>query len=423
MTVAAIVGKLPIPKMCKVRQIFDDYKIDNIENEIKATLKRKGTLERVKSGDKIAITAGSRGIANIDRIIKTVVDEVKRAGAKPFIVPAMGSHGGATAQGQVEVLASYNITESTMGCPIKASMETVKVGVSQYGKQVHIDKNAYKADGIIVIGRIKPHTCFHGKYESGLVKMITIGLGKQSGAENCHADGFPYMEQNICAIAKVALETTNIIFGIAVVENAYEQTRTIKAVPSEDIFNEEPVLLDEARKNMPSILFDEFDVLVVDEIGKNISGDGMDPNITGTFGLPDLSGGANKQRIVVLDLTEETYGNSMGLGLADFSVQRAFDKLEFEKTYPNALTSTMTPMAKIPMIMANDKLAIQAAILTCNKINYNNPRIVRIKNTLSIGEIYISESLVKEVEENNIKILKECKEMKFDKDNNLLKTY
>lgn len=420
MSVAGIVSKQSIPRMCKVRQKFDDYEIHDVEAEVKKKLQRPGTLDRIKPGQSIAITAGSRGIANIARITKTIVDEVKRVGGKPFIVPTMGSHGGATAQGQLEVLASYNITENTMGCPIRSSMETIQVGVSEYGKPVRIDKNATEADGIIVVGRVKPHTAFRGRYESGLIKMIAIGLGKQFGAEICHADSFRYMEQNITSIAKVAIEKCKIIFGVATVENAYDETRRIEAVPAEKFFDEEPALLEEAKKNMPVILFPEIDVLIVDEIGKNISGDGMDPNITGTFCTHYASGGVTKQRTVVLDLTEETHGNAIGLGMADFSVQRAFDKMEFEKTYPNVLTSTVISVAKIPMILASDRLAIQAAIQTCNKIDYNNPRIVQIKNSLKIGEIYISESLLEEAKNNpQIEILEEPKEMAFDENGNL----
>lgn len=420
MAVAAIVGKQPIPGMCKVRQTFDSFRLYDIESEIKAKLNRPGTLDRIKPGQTIAITAGSRGIANIKLIIKTVVEEVKGVGGEPFIVPAMGSHGGATSEGQLEVLASFDITENTVGCPILSGMETVQIGVSEYGKPVHIDKNAFQADGIIITARVKPHTSFRGKYESGLLKMIAIGLGKQSGAEICHADSMKYMERNITSIAGVTLKKCNIVFGIATIENAYDEARRIEVLPSEDFFDVEPELLEEAKMNMPSILFKNIDVLIVDEIGKNISGNGMDPNITGTFNTPYARGGTNQQRTVVLDLTEETKGNGFGLGMADFSVQRAFDKMDFEKTYPNCLTATIPGPAKLPMILANDKLAIQAACQTCHKIENNNHRIVRIKNTLNVGEIYISESLVKEAENNpRIQILEGVKEMEFDANGNL----
>jgi hypothetical protein len=419
-TVAAIVKNQPIPKMYKVRQKFDDFEVCDIEEEVQKTFKRQGTLDRVKAGQSIAITAGSRGIANISSIIKAVVDEVKRVGGKPFIVPTMGSHGGATAEGQIEVLNSLGITEESMGCPIRSSMDTVQVGTSEFGKPVRIDKNAYEADGIIVVGRVKAHTSFRGKYESGLIKMITIGLGKQFGAEICHADSFKYMEKNITSIAKVALEKCKILCGIATIENAYDKTRRIQAIPAEKFFDEEPALLEEANKNMPSIMFNEIDVLIVDEIGKNISGAGMDPNITGAFTTTYASGGVKKQRIVILDLTEESHGNGVGLGLGDFSVPRLLEKVDFEMIYANCLTSTVLTGGRIPFIMANDKLAIQSAIKTCNNIDFNNPRIIRIKNTLKLGEIYISESLLAEALKNpQLEVLEGPEEFSFNEQGNL----
>jgi hypothetical protein len=419
-SVAAIVGKQTIPKMCKVRQKFDDFEIKNLEAEIISKFKRPGTIDRIKPGQTIAITAGSRGISNIARIIKAVVDEVKKVGGKPFIIPAMGSHGGATAEGQLEVLESYNITEKTMGCPIHSSMETVQIGVSELGKPVRIDKFAFEADGIIVVGRVKPHTSFRGKYESGLIKMVAIGLGKQFGAEICHSDSFAYMEENITTTAKVTLEKCKILFGLAIVENAYDKTRKIEAIPSEKFFDEEPALQEEAKKHMPSILTTDVDVLIVDEIGKNISGDGMDPNVTGTFSTPYATGGLNKQRTIVLNLTEETHGNGYGIGAADFSVQRVFDKMDFEKSYPNSLTSTLINIVKLPMILANDRLGIQAAIKSCCRIDYNNPRVIRIKNSLKLDEIYISESLIEEAKANpQIEVLEEPRDMVFDENGNL----
>jgi hypothetical protein len=419
-TVAEILSKVHIPKVCKVRQQFDSFQISDIEAEMRKELRRPGTLERIRPGESIAITAGSRGVANIAIIIKTIADEVKRVGGKPFIIPAMGSHGGATADGQREVLASFGITEAAMECPVRATMETTQIGVSETGLPVNIDRYAYEADGIIVVGRIKPHTAFRGPYESGLLKMVVIGLGKQKGAEICHSQGFQAMARNIVAIGEVALRNSKILFGVATIENAYDQTRRITAIPAAHIMTEEPELLDEARGHMASILIEEIDVLIVDEIGKNISGDGMDPNITGDFSTPYATGGIKKQRTVVLDLTEATHGNFNGLGMADFSVQRAFDKCDFEKTYPNTLTAGVTAPPKIPLILANDKLAIQAAIQTCYGIDRQDARIVRIKNTLELGEIYISENLLVEVRTNQrIKILGKLGKMGFDSNGNL----
>ena len=252
-----------------------------------------------------------------------------------------------------------------------------------------------------------------------MLKMLTIGLGKQKGVEICHAQGFKYMAQNLVSIASVILHNCNILFGIAIVENAYDQTMKLSAVPAEKIFYEEPALLDIARSHMASIMFDIFDVLIVDRFGKNISGDGMDPNITGNFTTPYATGGSKKERTVVLDLTEESHGNAVGFGSADYSVQRVFDKMDFEASYPNVLTSTVPVAAKIPIIFANDRLAVQAAIKTSYPDN-NGPKIVRIRDTLSMGEIYISEALLEEAKSNiNIEILEDPKEMQFDENGNL----
>jgi hypothetical protein len=416
--VASIIGNTPIPKMCRIKQVFDDFHIKDVKEEIIKQLTRDGTLNKINAGDSVAIGAGSRGITNYAEIVGTVVNEIKRIGGNPFIIPAMGSHGGAIASGQEAVLAGYGITEQTMGCPIRATMETLQVGTSEYGLPVFIDKYALEADGIVIIGRVKPHTSFRGKYESGLLKMLTIGLGKQKGAEICHAQGFKYMAQNLVSSASVILKNCNILFGIAIVENAYDQTIKLSSIPAEKIFDEEPALLEIAKKRMASIMFESFDVLIVDRCGKNISGDGMDPNITGNFTTPYATGGPQKERTVVLDLTEESHGNSVGFGIADYSVQRLFDKMDFEATYPNVLTSTVPVSAKIPIILANDKLAIQAAIKTCYCVN--NPKVVRIRDTLSMGEILISESLLEEAARNlNIEILEEPKGMQFDENGNL----
>lgn len=305
--VAAILEKTNIPKMCRVIQKFDNFHLSNIEGNLIDGLQRQGTLDKIRPGQSIAVTAGSRGIANIALITLTVIKEIKRMGANPFIIPTMGSHGGSLAEGQVKILENYGITEKTMGCPICATMDTVQVGVSEYGLPVNIDKYACQADGIVVICRVKSHTAFRGKYESGLLKMITIGLGKQKGAEICHAQGFGNMERNIVANSKTILANCKVLFGVASIENAYDETRRIAVVPAEKFFEEEPYLLEEAKENMPSILIKEFDVLIIDESGKNISGDGMDPNITGNFCTQYASGGAVKQRTVLLDLTEESY--------------------------------------------------------------------------------------------------------------------
>jgi hypothetical protein len=418
-----LIQDFKIPKMAKVRQHFPRPRIEkeDIPAVIREELQKDGTLNRIKKGDKVAITAGSRGIANIALILKEIVDNVKAVGAHPFIIPTMGSHGGATAEGQVEVLHSLGITEEYVGAPIRATMEVVELGTSENGLPIRFDKYAAtEADATIVVGRIKPHTSFRGKYESGLAKMIVIGLGKQKGAEICHATGLEYMSARIEDITRGALEKSNIVFGVGLIENAFDETCKIVALPSKKIMEEEPILLEEARKNMPQIFIDKYDILIVDEIGKNISGTGMDTNVVGRYTSAAIQCEPRVQRIVILDLTAETHGNANGMGLGDICTRRLFEKIDFAKTYANPLTSRVVPSIKMPMVMNNDSQAIRAAIKTCFDVDYDKIKMVRIKNTLKVDEIYISEHLLDEAKAHpNIEILEEPKPMVFDENGNL----
>ena len=309
--VAELVSDQKLPKMFRIRQKFPRERIlpEDIPGVIEKLLAEEKFISQVKPGMRIAITAGSRGVANVALITKCIADFVKKAGADPFVVPAMGSHGGATAEGQREILASYGIVEEYIGCPILSSMEVKKIGVNEEGMDVYIDRYAAEADGIIVSCRIKPHTAFRGPYESGIMKMMTIGLGKQHGAEVCHAAGFKHMAKYVPMFGKAILENAPVLFAVASIENAYDETAKLVAVHADEVVEKEPPLLKEAFDKMPRILVDECDVLVVDQIGKNFSGDGMDPNITGTFCTPYATGGIKSQRVCVLDLSPETHGN------------------------------------------------------------------------------------------------------------------
>ncbi len=409
-----------IPKVIKIRQNFPRPGLQDIQGAVKHELQQRGVLERVKRGARVAVTVGSRGIANISLITREIVANLLEAGAHPFIIPAMGSHGGATAAGQVEVLRSLGITGETMGVPVKATMDVIRVGITEKNLPVWVDKiAATEANAVVVINRIKPHTTFRGPYESGLAKMIAIGLGKQIGAELCHAAGPANMSLRIEELARHMLTKVNILFGVGVIENAYDETCTITALPAEEIMDREPALLAEARLKMPRILIDQYDVLVVDEMGKNISGTGMDPNIIGRYTTDTLKNEDWSQRIVVLDLTRETQGNANGIGLADICTRRTFEKMDFCKTYPNSLTTRIVDSVRIPMVMENDEQAVQAAIKTCFDVEPGRIRLIRIKNTLQLEEIYISESLIPEARKNPlIDILEELpKTMDLDKIN------
>ena len=282
---------VPVPKMVKIRQSFNADEIVDVSGALATALADSGQLERIKPGMRIAIAAGSRGVAQLAALVRTTADEVKKRGGKPFVVPAMGSHGGATAEGQAEVLFHLGVSETTVGCPVVSSMEVVELSRLPNGMPVYMDKHAYESDGIIVINRIKPHTAFRGPNESGLVKMITIGLGKQKGAESCHAYGFKLMHSLIPAMAREALAHAPILFGIATVENAYDHVAKVVVAGAETLIETDRQLLIEAKAAMPRIEFSPIDVLIIDEIGKDISGDGMDPNITGRYPTPYPTGG------------------------------------------------------------------------------------------------------------------------------------
>ena len=314
----------------------------------------------------------------------------------------MGSHGGATAQGQLDVLTSFGITEESIGCPIRSSMETVCIGHTDEGHPVHIDRYAAEADGIILINRIKLHTSFRGEYESGLMKMMAIGLGKQKGAETCHAEGFPRMHHMVPLFGKVILENAPVAFGLGILENAFDKTAQLHALTPAQIITEEPKLLKVAASLMPSLGFESCDVLVVDEIGKNISGCGMDPNISGVFATPGMTGGISAQRRCILSLTEETHGNGYGMGAADVVTQRLYDQLDLDMVYPNSITSTSLGFAKVPVIVDTEENAIKLCIRTCHRIDKDNPRIIRIKNTLELSEFEISEAMIPEMKENMV---------------------
>lgn len=398
-TVSSLLKAVPVPKMFFAKQSFPDNYIarEDIQKAVFNTIEEKGLDKRIQKGMEIAITAGSRGIRNVDEITRSVVEYVKSKGAIPFIVPAMGSHGGATAEGQVRLLADYGITEDTMGCEIRSSMEAVLLGYSDLGKPVYMDKHAYESDGVIISCRLKPHNAFRGPYESGPCKMMTVGLGKQKGAEQVHSDGMDIIAQNIPSMTKVTLGTGKILFAIPCIENAYDQTMIIEAIAPENILVREPELLKIAFQNMPSILVGEGDVLVVEHVGKNFSGTGVDPNITGTFSTPYASGGVKVQRTCFLNLTEESHGNALGSGLASAITKRIFDNIDADAMYTNCITSTVIKSAMIPCVMSTDLEAIQFCIRTCNRIDPLKPRIILIQNSLHIGQIMLSESYYEDV--------------------------
>jgi len=358
----------------------------------------RDALARVKPGARIAVTGGSRGIADIPLILRTVVEELKARGAEPFLIPAMGSHGGATAEGQIEMMAGYGMTEESLGCPVRATMEVVEVGTTPSGIPVYYDRMAAEADGVIVVNRVKAHTAFRGTVESGVAKMIAVGMGKRHGAEALHSAG---LGTAIVDVATVTLANANIIAGVHIVENAYEQVHTLRVTAPDEIMPTDAELLTLANTLLPRVPFDPLDVLIIDEMGKNISGTGMDPNIIGMwrrFGGPHVP---DFTRIVILGLTPETHGNAMGIGLADFTTRRVFDEIDHYATMMNAITAESIAAAKIPPIRMNDVDAIEWAIRSALRGVDRPPRIARIHSTLHLETLAISPALLPDVAAND----------------------
>jgi hypothetical protein len=387
-----------LPKMYKVNQEFDRTCILNITEKVRKELLSFSKISLVR-GKTVALAVGSRGIKHITEIVKTVVDTLQDCGAEVFIVPAMGSHGGAIAENQKKILEHLGITEDAIGIQIEATMDTDCIGYTPDGIPVYFDRNANQADYTISIARIKPHCSFRGIYESGMVKMSVIGLGKQKGADFCHRQGMANMGTNLEKIGRVHMEKSNLLCCLGLIENAYDDTCMLQVFAKNEIMEKEPDLLEVAKSYLPRIPFKNLDLLIVDEIGKDITGTGMDCNIVQRFTSEHMPTKPFAKRLVVLDLTDKSDGNASGVGLADITTRRVFNKMSFENTYPNNLTARTTAGCKIPMIMENDYNAIRAGIKTAPNVDYNAMRIVRIKNTLRLDEMEISEALVKEAKD------------------------
>jgi len=411
-------------KIAKIKQLIKTPEIENPSKEAVASLKNLRGLQTVKKGSKIAITAGSRGIYLIDKILKEIVSTLIAMEFKPFLFPAMGSHGNATADGQVKVLKSLRINEERIGCPIISSMNVIEIGKTAGEVPVYIDAHAAKADGILVINRVKAHTIFSGDIESGIVKMIAVGMGKEAGAAAVHKNAFGSSLQKLLPeMAAVALSRLPIIGAIAIVENAYDKTALITAIEKDEIFEKERKLLIFAKEISPKLPVDFLHFLIVDEIGKNYSGSGMDTNIIGRrmhASMPELES-PKILRIFARDISSKSNGNSIGLGLADFTTERLVKKIDHKATYLNCITSGSPEKAKIPMHFSNDKEAIAAAINTIGPVKKGDIKALWIKNTLELEEMFASEAVIKELGKNeNIKKISKLRKLSFDRNGNLM---
>lgn len=378
------------PRWMRVRQNLPGERLDDPAERTRQVLQE--ALAGVRPGMRIGLTAGSRGIDRLAGVLRACIDELRNRGAEPFIIAAMGSHGGGTPRGQAEILASYGITPETMGVPIDTSMDVRELGRVD-GMPVYFSEGALAADGIIAVGRVKPHTSFRGRVESGLCKMLAVGLGKHVGAQTMHAAGMPTLGERVPAAAAIILERAPVLGGLALIENGRKQLAHVEWVPADRILTREPELLEMAWKLMPRILTDELDVLIVDEAGKNISGTGMDPNVTGRFFMPGMTPNPWIRRIVLRSLTPESHGNFNGLTQADIITHRVVEAMDFYSAYTNSITSTVVEASRIPFIVATDEEAIGLALHTCRRDDPTRVRLARVKNTSSLEEIWISEAL------------------------------
>ncbi len=403
-----------IPRFARAVQVFQDDSLPDPADYTKKLLHNSPPATRIAPGGRIAICVGSRGIAGIDKLAKTVVEEVKARGAKPVIVPAMGSHGGATPEGQAQVLQGYGITQETMGCPILSSMEVVDLGTTDSGCPIYMDKTAYKSQGIVLMNRVKPHSILTGEVGSGLTKMLSLGLGKAKGAEVIHRRG---LEENMVGAARVLEAKAPVLFGIAIVENSYDRSAHIEIVAPEEFEEADRRLLRLARSYLPGIPFDPLDVLVVRWIGKDISGAGMDPNV---IGMHRRIGGAPRREIkhiIALDLTHESHGNAIGVGMADIITQRLKDKIDYAATYTNAINSDFLWGIKVPIALASDAEALE---LGCRLFDPLKARAILIRDTAHLEVLYLSEGLLEEARRNpRIRVAAEPRTLPFDALGNL----
>jgi hypothetical protein len=408
----------PFPRVIPVRQRFDAGRVDDVAGATTHAL--QPLRERVRPGMSVAITAGSRGIHDKPAVVRAAGEWLRSLGAEPFVVPAMGSHGGATAEGQVQLLADLGMTEQTLGMPIRATMETVELDRLPGGPAVHLDAHAAKADGILAVNRIKAHTDFQGEIESGLAKIVAIGLGKQRGAEGIHRFGPANLGVWIPPVARRIVETGKVLGGLAIVENAFDRAARIDLVAARAIGGPvEAALLTEAKRLMARIPFETIDVAVIDAMGKNISGSGMDTNVIGRM---MIRGSAEFERprisnIAVLDVTDASHGNAIGVGLADFIPFRILEKIDLRAAYINAMTSGLggPQRGQLPMAMPTDRDAVAAAILTCGRADLDAVTLVRVRNTLDLEDLLVSESLRAEVEGRaELEITGEARPLGFD---------
>jgi len=415
---------MDFPEMIRIRQHFDAPVLKDIPQTIHNQIAKLELGKRIRPGESVAVACSSRGIANYTKIVKATVHAIHDLGLRPFIIPAMGSHGASTAEGQKRVLENYGITEKEMDVPIKSSLEVVHLCKIENNIPVLIDKIAFKADHIVLINRIKSHTEFTHEFESGLLKMMAIGLGNEEGASRYHKAFITYgYPRVILTAARKIMETGKVLFGVGIVENGYSQTAGIEVMRQIEIEEKEKALLKEAKKLLPGLPFEEIDVLIIDELGKDISGSGFDTKVVGRILMPLVAEEPNSpkiKRIVVCDLTAKTEGNADGIGIADFVTQKLVNKINFEALYVNAMAGGEPEHARIPMTLKSDREAIKSAIETVGLIPPEALKIIRIKNTLELNELEVSKAYESELlKREDLEVVDKARPMAFDRVGNL----
>jgi hypothetical protein len=413
-----------IPALTHVRQIAKQPVVADVAGEVRRQWLQSKVAKRIKKGDRIAVGCGSRGIAKIDVIVRSTLEALKELGARPFVVAAMGSHGGACAEGQRDLLASYGISEAALDLPVKTDMDSQQIGVNSWGDPVWWDKNALAADGVVTVSRIKPHTDYRGKYESGIAKMCVIGLGKREGAAQHHRWGWKGLQQMLPESFKTILDKTKFLGGLGILENAKEETAHLQVLDRDDIIEQEPLLLERARGLMGRIPFDELDVLVVGEIGKNYSGAGLDPNVIGRLfieGAPELETNKPKiTRIIALDVSPESHGNATGVGLADLTTRRLLDAIDPVPFRMNNLTACFLLRSKIPFDFPTDREAIECGVTTCWQPIPEKLKFCVIPNTLEVADLWVSAPLAAEARKNpSLDVAGEARPIPFDANGNI----
>lgn len=406
-------------KLYKIRKHYSQSSIEDVKSQVFAELEKLELRRKIGPDAVIAVTAGSRGISNIDKVIRYTCDFIKNCGGRPIVIPSMGSHGGATAEGQINVLKKLGITEATMEAEIVSSMEVVKLGTTTNGSPVYMDKNAYESDGIIVVNRVKQHTDFTARNESGIVKMVAVGLGKEAGATAMHCYD---LATTIPLAYEIAEKKAPLIAGLALVENAEEKTGIIKGILPDNFLEEEAELLKKSQDLLPKILCDDMDILVVREMGKMYSGTGMDTKVIGRIRIDGIKDPEipRIKKLVVLDLSDASYGNALGIGLADITTRKLVDKIDFHAMYTNTIATTYLERAKIPVTQGNDRQAIETALATIGNIEKDQAKVVVIDNTLELETMYVSEAAYESMDKEGIQVLEKNIDLLFDSNNNLI---